>query len=193
MLLLYLLQWADIFFYILFIPDVISTAQMMTELETVQLVDQAAFFFQMLNPEHWDQTMTWVNTTKTGSLKGIKLPGQQAAGAPAQTIRCHRVLRCPLRKHCQSNWRCLKVMTSVATNPRLQKTGGCCTQALPITVQLGPPSQEASSHWSPRQGISGEPSTYRSLSLFLCPCVCRLLSALTARHAGATPRTKQLL
>lgn len=58
MLLLYLLQWADIFFYILFIPDVISTAQMMTELETVQLVDQAAFFFQMLNPEHWDQTMT---------------------------------------------------------------------------------------------------------------------------------------
>lgn len=135
--------------------------------------------------------MTWANMTKAGSLKGRKMAGQQVVGAPAWTKRSHQVLLQPPIKHCQSNWRCSKVMTSVATNPRLLKTGGCCTRA--PTAHLGLPFLEASSHWSLRRGISVEPWTYLSLLLCLYPCACQPLSALTARHAEGLPKTKQLL
>lgn len=131
--------------------------------------------------------------TKTGSLKGTKLAGQQVAGALAQTRRGRQVPLQPLKKHYQSNWRCTKAMTSAATSPHPRKTGGCCTQAPPTTVPLGPPSQEASSRLSLRRGINAGPSTYLSLLPCPCPCACQPLSAPTARHAGGSPRTRQLL
>lgn len=156
---------------------------------TVRLV---AFLFQMWNPERWDLTrsMTWANTTKTGSIEGTKLVGQQVDGALTWTKRGHQVPLEPLKKHCQSNWRCTKVTTSAATSPPLQKTGGCCTRT---TAPLGPPSREVSSRWSTRRGISAELSTYLSLLLCLYPCACQPLSAPIARHAEVTLRTKQLL
>lgn len=163
---------------------------MKTELEpTVQLEDKAGFFFQMSNPEPWDQIMTWTNKTRTGTLKGRNLPQVDKALVPTQSARLEPLRL--LRRRCRSSWRCSKATTWVVTNPRLQRTEGCCTQAPPTAARPAPPSRAASSRWSPRRGTSDEPWTSRSPSPSPCLWGCRRWSAPTAPPAGATPKRKR--